>query len=152
MLYCHWNLYCLFIPDHGGWLLFCGDLQFSLECVNLPLISRKKYNSRVEETIDMSSRGLLYHNQNLPGGKVIKVWCIWQFEKKKKMWCCFLKQEQITTSHSNDRLFPKSWQRQSWKEKMTRVLYFLYFSQGIHHSADGSNLVMLWKTKHSSGP
>ena len=38
------------------------------------------------------------------------------------------------------------------EKKMTQVLYFLYFSQGMHHSADGSNLVMLWKTKHSSGP
>ena len=105
----------LFIPDHGGWLLFCGDLQFSLECVNLPLISRKKYKWIVEETIDMSSRELLHHNQNLPGGKVIKVWCTWQFEGKK-MWCCFLRQEQITTSHGNDRFFPKSWQRQSWRD------------------------------------
>jgi len=48
-------------------------LQFSLGYVNLPLISRKKYNSTVEETIDMSSRELLHHNQNLLGGKVIKV-------------------------------------------------------------------------------
>lgn len=38
----------------------------------------------VEETIEMSSRELLHHNQNLhPRGKVIKVWHTWQFEKKK---------------------------------------------------------------------
>lgn len=159
MLYCHWNLYCLFIPDHGGWLLFCGDLQFSLGYVNLPLISRKKYNSTVEETIDMSSRELLHHNQNLLGGKVIKVWCIWQFEKKKCDAVSWGRNKSppptvmIDFSLRADKdNHGKTFISRVGEKKMTQVLYFLYFSQGMHHSADGSNLVMLWKTKHSSGP
>ena len=74
------------------------------------------------------------------------------------MRCCFLRREQITTTHGNDRPFPGSGERLTerkpsaeWARKSDSGIVFSVLCQEMHQSADGAELVVLGKAKHGFG-